>query len=331
MTHCPYCNDERETEKINEKETIEVRGEEFAVDVEFYRCAVCGGEYERGDSDVKPVEAAYRLYREKHGMVRPGEIRDFRRRYHLTQRELGDLLGWGGATLSRYENGALQDDAHDRMLRLVMEPSNLLDLVERNEEALPPEKKTRLVARLGDEMNASTECPAMLDRFDRSSAPDIFNGYRRFDIERMKQAILFFTRSPRFKTVLNKLLYYADFLHFKREGISITGARYVHLPYGPVPDNYRLIFDAMAVDGEVSVEEVFHPGGDYGGETYRAVTEPDLDIFSRSEREALHIIETRFAGFTAKRISDVSHEEEGYKRTRDGEAISYGFAGGMEG
>jgi len=40
------------------------------------------------------------------------------RRYPITQEELGVLLGWGGATLSRYENGALQDEVHEKMLRM---------------------------------------------------------------------------------------------------------------------------------------------------------------------------------------------------------------------
>jgi hypothetical protein len=35
-------------------------------------------------------------------------------------------LGQGGATLSRYENGALQSEAHDQLLKLVMQPENLL-------------------------------------------------------------------------------------------------------------------------------------------------------------------------------------------------------------
>ncbi|NIO19633.1 MAG: DUF4065 domain-containing protein, partial [Candidatus Aenigmarchaeota archaeon] len=39
-------------------------------------------------------------------------------------------------------------------------------------------------------------------------------------------------------TVLNKLLFYADFKHCKEYTVSISGSRYARLPYGPVPDNW---------------------------------------------------------------------------------------------
>ena len=73
-------------------------------------------------------------------MTPPPEIKAFRKRYGLTQGELSKLLGWGPVTLSRYENGALQDEVHDKMLRLAMNPENLMRLVEDTPEALPEGK-----------------------------------------------------------------------------------------------------------------------------------------------------------------------------------------------
>jgi len=32
-----------------------------------------------------------------------------------------------------------------------------------------------------------------------------------------------------------KLLWYADALHFRRHGISMTGLAYKHMPYGALP------------------------------------------------------------------------------------------------
>jgi len=324
--YCPMCNDAREIERIREKKPVEVRGERFEVEVEYFRCTECGGEFERGDSEVRPVEEAYRLYRERHGMTQPAEIREFRRRYGLTQRELGDLLGWGGATLSRYENGGLQDDAHDRMLRLAMNPGNLLDLVEKNGESLPHKKKAALAERIGASIDVSSECTDMLGRIGRFTEPSIYNGYRRFDTDRVRQVILFFTQNPRLKTVLNKLLYYSDFMHFKTQGTSITGLSYAHLPFGPTPDQYESIFASLAGEGIVRIDEIIYSEPDIAGETYQAVDSPDMGIFSRSEREILDAVTQRFEGFSAKMISDRSHREDGYLRTTDGQIISYEYA-----
>ena len=37
------------------------------------------------------------------------------------------------------------------------------------------------------------------------------------------------------KTKLFKLLFFLDFIHFKKFGTSVTGYDYIAMPYGPVP------------------------------------------------------------------------------------------------
>ena len=48
------------------------------------------------------------------------------------------------------------------------------------------------------------------------------------------------SESDIYKTKLNKLLFYSDFINYYLNGTSISGAKYVHLPYGPVPDSYKV-------------------------------------------------------------------------------------------
>lgn len=45
-------------------------------------------------------------------------IRDM---YGLYQVDLAKLLGWGEATISRYESKAIQDEAYGNMLRIIKE------------------------------------------------------------------------------------------------------------------------------------------------------------------------------------------------------------------
>ena len=146
---CASCEKETNLEIVKAKEVLEVRGEEINVAAEYFKCAECGVEFEntRGHDAFND---AYREYRRRHNMLQPESIRDWRKSYGLTQRELSDLLGWGGATLSRYENGALQVDAHEKVLRLAMEPHNLLKLIGESPDALSNEKRERLVKELHD-------------------------------------------------------------------------------------------------------------------------------------------------------------------------------------
>src|SRR5262245_38311019 len=117
---CPNCEKGTKLDTINREENINVRNEVIKVNVEFYRCTECGTEFRDPKSLDDPLDLAYREYRSIHKMIQPEQIKAFRDQYNLTQQELSNLLGWGGATLSRYENGALQDEAHDIVLRLIL-------------------------------------------------------------------------------------------------------------------------------------------------------------------------------------------------------------------
>jgi uncharacterized phage-associated protein len=141
----------------------------------------------------------------------------------------------------------------------------------------------------------------------------------------MFQAILFFCQEPGVTaTKLCKLLFYADFAHFRDQGVSITGTRYAHLPYGPVPDGYDAVYAALGEDGMIEREEV--PCGRWVTELLVARQVPVLGVFTASESRVLEATRTRFADYTAKRMTDLSHREEGYKATQRGELISYKYA-----
>ena len=320
---CPNCEKETEIALIRGKETVRVRGEPVEVDSEYSKCAECGEEFEN-TRGYDSLEAAYREYRRQHNLLQPEDIQGWRKRYGVTQKELSQLLGWGDATLSRYENGALQSEANEKMLRLVMEPHNLLKLIEESPGALPTDKHRRLVKELGAaEAEACSFERVMEERF-ANYEPDEFSGYRRFDLQRLFNAILFLCRGGQLKTKLNKLLFYADFKHFKEYTISLTGVHYVHLQLGPVPINYEFFFAELINEGFLEVDEILV--GPYWGENYLTKREPDLTIFSDSEIKVLADVKDYFRSFTSSQIKDFSHKERGYLETMAGQPITYRFA-----
>lgn len=320
---CPNCEKETEIALIRGKETVRVRGEPVEVASEYSKCAECGEEFEN-TRGYDALEAAYQEYRRRHNLLQPEDIQGWRKRYGITQKELSQLLGWGDATLSRYENGALQSEANEKMLRLVMEPHNLLKLIEESPGALPAGKHSRLVKELGAaEAEACSFERVMEERLSKYE-PDEFSGYRQFDLQRLFNAILFFCRGGQLKTKLNKLLFYADFKHFKEYTVSLSGARYLHLPLGPVPNNYEFYFAELINEGLLEVDEVLV--GQYWGENYLAKREPDLTIFSDSEIKVLADVKDHFRNFTSSQIKDFSHQERGYLETMAGHPISYRFA-----
>lgn len=61
------------------------------------------------------------------------EIVDIRENYGLSQVDLAKLLGWGEATIARYESKAIQDEAYDNMLRIIKDnPLKAIEFLDKN-------------------------------------------------------------------------------------------------------------------------------------------------------------------------------------------------------
>jgi putative zinc finger/helix-turn-helix YgiT family protein len=233
---CPNCEKEREVDLIRANETIDIRGESIGIDVEYFKCKTCGEEFEDPRSEKDPLSDAYREYRRRHETTQPEDTKALRKLYGLTQTELAKLLGWGGATLSRYENGALQDDAHEKTLRLIKEPHNLLKLINQAPKALLESKRKRLEEELLALENETYSLERIFEERFGKYSPDEYSGYKSLNLDKLFNAVLFFCMEGVIKTVLNKLLFYSEFKHFKENTVSITGSRYARIRFGPAPD-----------------------------------------------------------------------------------------------
>ncbi len=327
---CPNCEAIRSLELVQTNEEIVVRGESFVIPVERYRCLSCGQDFKDPKSEEDVLDSAYKQYRQNHGMLKPDDIRNFRKKHDITQNELGSLLGWGVATLSRYENGALQNDAHEKMLRMAMEPHNLLKLIEEASAAITEEKRNRIIAELRVEDQESHSLERAYEELLGKYDPDEYSGFCKLNLEKLFNIILFFCRGDRvFKTKLNKLLFYADFQHFKEFAVSISGLRYARFAYGPVPENYGFYYDLLALDRKIDVEEITCDEG-VAGERFSAIHEPNLALFSDTELKVLSNVKDYFKHFTSKRITDFSHREKGYQQTEDRQVISYQYASDLQ-
>jgi putative zinc finger/helix-turn-helix YgiT family protein len=321
---CPICGKETELKETRRKEEINVRGEKITVEKKYEECLKCGEYFEDITSEEDPNNEAYREFRKRHDMLQPEEIRELREKYNLTQSELSKLLGFGGATISRYENGALQDGAHDIALKQARRPNFLLGLIESNEKALRPKKKAKLLKTLREEGLRTYAWDNLFDELFLHQEADDKTGYKKLDLEKLYAAIIYLCKEGVFKTVLNKLLFYVDFKHFKEYGTSITGARYAHLTYGPGPDKYDFFYTALKEEGLLRSEEVVYKN--IAGEKLFPNQEPDLSVFTPGELKTLALVKEKLQRVKAVDLSGISHREIGYKETVNGQTISYNYA-----
>lgn len=321
---CPNCEKLTECSQKEVQETYTIKGEEISVNVKFFICNECNEEFEIADNAEDYLKMAYDQYRQLHDMVQPEEILNFRKSYNLTQKELSGLLGWGGATLSRYENGALQDSTHDKILKLIMKPDNLLTLVKSQRGALDNNKRDKLIKIIEKQLEDSCSINTIISNTLSDYDPSIESGFKRFDFNKFSQAILFFTKEKVFKSKLCKLMFYADFKFYKENAISITGSKYAHGYHGPIPDHLELLFASLIHEGKIGAEEKIFQN--YTGDQYYAKHDADLSFFTNEEIETLAYIKNHFKDFTATNIREFSHNEKAYKETSDGQLIKYDYA-----
>lgn len=325
--HCEACGREVDTKIIKKIESYYVCGEKIKVEAQILVCADCGEEFYCEELDNATLVNAYNEYRRKHKLLLPEEIKKIREQYGLSQRSFAKILNWGDKTICRYENGSIQDKVHNSLLLFLREPKNMRTYLTENEVVLDEKQKTKLfcaVEKLEQDRENHAGCK-ILDSFF-SGIPCEENGFMAFDYDKFCAMVLFFAHrcDKLLKTKLMKLLNYSDMIFYKENGISISGAKYAHLPYGPVPENFDILLGTMTLDHIAHIEVLY----DNGYEKHQVIPDCDIPESVLSERElnVLERIYNKFVDFGSVDISNYSHKEKGYSSTKQGEIISYVYA-----
>lgn len=281
---CLHCECEKFEEK-NLRFTPEIRGEEVEVVVPSFVCTQCQESLMDGNQMNVLRRAAADKYRQLHNLLTSEDIIKFRTMLGMSQAAFANYLKVGEASIKRWETYYVQDVVQDDHIKL------------KCDEAYA-------------EINA-------LEVHWKSHPPDLYSGNRRFSWELFKQAVCYlinFAKSPLF---LNKALFYADFKHFQCYGVGITGVRYVHLEYGPCPDQYQNLIQCM-INEHILVAAKHHE--------LKSSDKANLNVFSDSEREVLETIIHLVKRDGGKKLLTLSHEEQAYKKTESMQFISYEFA-----
>ena len=328
---CTDCLDEREVEYSTRQETIVVRGEPIEIESKVAHCLTCGNEVLDTELADETLRSAYEVFREKHGLLSPEEIREIRMRYGLSHRALSRLMGWGLVTTQRYEHGALQDEAHDAILRQMRDdPSFVLAQWEKNKDRLCESESRKLEQRLSELVAGGA---ALLIRafqneevLAHSRNPES-RGFRAFDFGKTKQVVLFFaTRLPNlFETKLAKLLWVADFANYLESGKSMTGLAYARLPHGPAPHRFSVLLALMEDSGAIMRE---HRESDTYAGTVILPWETSLsfDELSSDEVQLLERVIKKYGRFSGGRLSRMSHLESIWADRTDGSLLPYSDA-----
>lgn len=122
-------------------------------------------------------------------------------------------------------------------------------------------------------------------------------------------------------TKLNKVMFFAEFAHMRRHGRPITGVEYQKLEWGPAPRRLRPIRDGLVDEGKALIEEGFF----LGYPQHRLVPKESVhpQLLTVQEIETIDEVIEDLRGLTARQVSDLSHDEEGWRMVETGETIPY--------
>jgi putative zinc finger/helix-turn-helix YgiT family protein len=283
-------------------------------------------EYLETEEMIKSNNLAVKdAYRKKLGLLTSSEIRNIREKYGISQKDFSEILDWGKATITRYENHQVQDRAHDDILRKIdNDPKWLLDMLKRAKDRLSP-KSFNKYYHLANEQYCKKKNQYRIDTIHAIYAnfeDDIIKGCTELDLEKVVEVINYLAKKvySLHKVKLMKLLWYSDVLNFKRHGKSITGLVYRALPMGAVSEGYDEI---VLLDG-VSFDVVCY--GDKIAYKFKSTPGVEIKKLSVSELETIDKIINEFGDLNTEEIVDKMHNEEAYKSTLSNSIISYSFA-----
>jgi uncharacterized phage-associated protein len=120
---------------------------------------------------------------------------------------------------------------------------------------------------------------------------------------------------------LAKLLMFSDFGAFQRFGKPITGATYEKWEQGHLPNELLLAQRDLEADGSISTEVV-----DYFGKRLSHITadrDPDMSSFSEDELAVIESALRRYGHESATYLSQLSHQEVGWRLAKMKETIPY--------
>ena len=307
-------------EMVMKQETIETefRKEKFEVVYHYYLCEDSGEKFEDERIAQLNLSQVYNQYRNRYNLPFPEEIASLRQQYDLSPSKMSEVLGFGINVYRNYESGEIPNSSNARLIQLAQDPKEFKKLIELS-NALNPKKRERVMKKIEDLLVKK----GFFD-FDLTSylmgepKADDQTGYRKPSLEKFTEMVVFFTIEAQpslWKTKINKMLFYADFLNFKKEVQSISGCRYRAIDMGPVPNNFNSLFDYIAENDHIDITVTSFPNGSIGDQfkpnAKRAFDETKL---AKEEIETLKEVVSKFKKVKTSEIIEISHKEEAWQK-----------------
>lgn len=301
--------------EIFDVEQHEFRKETFEVHVRYFVCEDTGEKFTTTEQDELMFNELYAQYRVRHGIPFPEEIAEIRSRYGLNYTQISRILGFGANQYAQYEGGQMPSESNGKMIAAIRNKSVILSLLDGcRESMLRDEYEKSRSAIMASEARETTE--SELHRIIyRDTQRSIFNGFGVCSVEKLSDMVRYIVahEGSIYPTKLNKLMFYADFHHYRLHGRSISGLQYQAINYGPVPVHYATVYDNIeGIDKQVVVnydmESTLLSCSDASGEG-------NCSGGSLSEQEigSIDAVLRKLSPLSTSQLVETSHQEDAWR------------------
>lgn len=321
----------KEMTLVTEKRTLDFRKETFEVVFHYYKCDDSGEQFTTTNMDEVNLNQLYNKYRGKFNIPFPDEIIAIRQKYNIAASKMAAILGFGTNSYRQYEAGEMPSVSNARLIQMIADPNKFIDMVHLC-DALDEKTKEKYIQKakhLAEERERNSFAFNLKDYLLGNHLADIYSGYRNPNFEKFTEMVVYFSEHIKpYKTKMNKLLFYADFLMFKQSCFSISGVRYNAINMGPVPHNFQSVFEYIANADEIAIHYYEFPDGGFGEQFVARTDRPfNSSLFSELELDVLKKIVATFKTTSTNDIIEISHLEKAWQKNEQNKSIiSYEYA-----
>ena len=289
------------------------RNEKYEYIYSYYVCDDTGEHFTTSELDEVNIGQVYNQYRVRYGIPFPDEIKKTRSKYGLPAIKMARILGWGDNQYRLYENGDVPSQAHGKTLAMIRVPQFFLDYVENSRNQFEEGEFERIQEKVKSVRIDQYEI-FVKDYVFCNQRVGLTNGYATQSISKLKNIMLYYIQrfGGVFFTMMNKLLFYTDFVNYRDYGRGMSGLSYMAIKYGPVPVGYNRAYSIPDIRQRI----IYYESGKYG-QVIESDLSPDMNTFTEEELATLENVANRFSKTNAGEISDISHEEKAWKKYMD--------------
>ncbi len=149
---CGNCEKMCEVVKSKEVREYEIKKTKVSAEITILTCKNCGEEVFDKDVEIANDILLFDDYKRKNSLLTANEIAKIREKYKISQATLSKILGFGIKTITRYENGTIQDNTHDNLLRLINKEENFFELWYLNKDRLSDSENAKIEKTLKKEV-----------------------------------------------------------------------------------------------------------------------------------------------------------------------------------